>query len=103
MNRLKLLQVWVVFTLVCMFSCNSTPADKIKNAPADSTSTEAETQHSSSRAAHWSYAKEDGPAEWANLSPAYALCGSGKSQSPIDLLPNAGKGSADWKINYITT
>jgi carbonic anhydrase len=35
--------------------------------------------------ASWSYAGENGPAHWGELDPAFALCASGKSQSPIDL------------------
>lgn len=33
----------------------------------------------------WSYHGEAGPAQWAALAPEFATCGSGKSQSPIDL------------------
>lgn len=43
----------------------------------------------SARPVHWSYESADGPGQWAALSPAYAACGSGKAQSPIDL-PSAG-------------
>lgn len=35
--------------------------------------------------AHWSYEGKDGPAHWAQLDPAYAACGEGYEQSPIDL------------------
>ncbi len=34
---------------------------------------------------HWGYAGEEGPAHWAELNPAFATCGSGKNQSPINL------------------
>jgi carbonic anhydrase len=44
--------------------------------------------------AHWSYAGEEGPEHWGKLSPAYALCGQGKSQSPIDI---KGASAADLK------
>jgi carbonic anhydrase len=37
---------------------------------------------------HWSYAQGEGPANWAELSPAYALCGEGHMQSPINLVEN---------------
>jgi carbonic anhydrase len=39
----------------------------------------------SARPAHWGYAAELGPTHWAELSPAYAACGSGQAQSPIDI------------------
>ncbi len=35
--------------------------------------------------AAWSYRGENGPAQWADLSPDYAWCGAGTRQSPIDI------------------
>jgi carbonic anhydrase len=35
--------------------------------------------------AHWSYEGATGPAHWGELAPEYALCASGRSQSPIDI------------------
>jgi carbonic anhydrase len=34
---------------------------------------------------HWEYAGESGPSVWSTLAPEFALCGSGNSQSPVDL------------------
>jgi len=34
---------------------------------------------------HWGYDGEEGPGHWADLSPDFALCGSGVEQSPINL------------------
>jgi carbonic anhydrase len=36
-------------------------------------------------APHWSYEGDSGPSKWGGLSPEYATCGSGKSQSPVDI------------------
>lgn len=33
----------------------------------------------------WGYGEDDGPALWAELSPAYAVCGDGRRQSPVNL------------------
>ena len=33
---------------------------------------------------HWAYEGEEGPSHWGELDSAYAACGTGKSQSPID-------------------
>ncbi|KQQ33709.1 carbonate dehydratase [Duganella sp. Leaf126] len=33
----------------------------------------------------WSYEGETGPANWARINPAWAKCGSGNRQSPIDI------------------
>ena len=35
--------------------------------------------------AHWGYSGEEVPAHWGDLSGEYAVCGSGKNQSPINL------------------
>ena len=34
---------------------------------------------------HWSYEGEEGPTHWGELSPEFATCSAGKSQSPIDI------------------
>jgi carbonic anhydrase len=55
------------------------------------------------RPAHWGYEGEHGPTHWANLDPAYAACGKGTAQSPIDIT-KAGAGTANpWKLNYRST
>jgi carbonic anhydrase len=35
---------------------------------------------------HWSYEGAEDPSHWASLSPEFALCGSGRQQSPIDFV-----------------
>lgn len=35
--------------------------------------------------AHWSYEGDTGPVFWGKMRPEYALCSSGKRQSPIDI------------------
>ena len=42
-------------------------------------------------AAHWDYDGDEGPSNWAQLSPEYSACAQGRSQSPIDL-PSVGLG-----------
>ncbi len=34
---------------------------------------------------HWDYGEEAGPASWGGLTPKYAACAAGRSQSPIDI------------------
>lgn len=34
---------------------------------------------------HWTYEGEEGPSHWGELDQSYAVCGMGKSQSPIDV------------------
>ncbi len=33
----------------------------------------------------WGYTGEQGPAHWGGLAPEFALCGSGKEQSPVNI------------------
>jgi len=55
--------------------------------PAQNADAQAAHHHAleAGRPVHWGYQKDDGPARWAELSPSYELCESGKRQSPIDL------------------
>lgn len=48
--------------------------------------------HENHGAPHWSYSGDTGPAHWGSLAPEYALCATGKRQSPIDIV---GAESAD--------
>src|SRR5262245_54322365 len=40
-------------------------------------------------AVHWGYDGEGGPEHWGALSPEYAVCATGREQSPIDFHPAA--------------
>lgn len=70
---------------------SSTPQDQPSVAP------------TSARPVHWGYEGEDGPGNWASLSPVYALCGNGQHQSPINIVKSDAKGGAVWKLDYKTT
>ena len=35
--------------------------------------------------ATWSYSGDTGPDQWGDLSPSWAICGTGQYQSPIDI------------------
>ena len=101
MSPIKLLHVGVLFTLVCISSCNSNQTDKTEVTKTD-TAVKPATP-ASDRPVHWSYTEEGGPAGWGQLTPVYALCASGKSQSPINIMPGPGKGASQWKVEYKTT
>jgi len=101
MNHSALSIVTLVFAGAIVLSCNSNPPAKEEIKTPDSVS--APVESGSARPVHWSYNEKEGPTHWAELSPVYALCGSGKSQSPIDLLPDASKGASEWKVEYSTT
>ncbi len=46
----------------------------------------AATQHASgAHTVHWGYTGSAGPAKWGGIANEFALCGSGKRQSPVDI------------------
>lgn len=51
---------------------------------------------------HWSYSGEHGPAHWGEVAADDAVCGNGKSQSPINLASGTAKAgkNAAFKIHY---
>lgn len=53
--------------------------------------------------AHWSYSGVEGPEHWGELSPAYAMCGQGKSQSPIDIKEVASADLKPIRFDYGST
>lgn len=57
----------------------------------------------SARPAHWGYEGKDGPEYWPTLNPAYAACGEGKNQSPINITQSAAGNANSWKFDYKTT
>ena len=92
--------VLVMGIAVIIMSCSTKPTETAEQTTAVDT---VKPQPASARPVHWGYAGEDGPSNWATLSPAYALCGEGKGQSPINIVKTDAKGGANWKLDYKTT
>jgi carbonic anhydrase len=101
MCKAKLLSLGICFVTTSILSCNSNPTPESE--PQQKDSAAAPAASASVRPVHWSYSAEGGPAGWGELTPVYALCGSGKSQSPINLVTKTGKGTPEWKMEYKTT
>lgn len=59
--------------------------------------------HSTAHAAHWAYEGDGGPWSWGELKSEYATCGTGKSQSPIDISPVMLTTLSDIEFNYKTS
>lgn len=47
----------------------------------------------------WDYANK-GPDRWMNIDPAWAICGSGERQSPIDISVPPAADIGNWTFNY---
>jgi carbonic anhydrase len=67
--------VTVAIALAGLSGCGDDDADPVAEPPGEPTAAPA-----------WSYGGSTGPAAWGDLSPDYATCGSGRAQSPIDLV-----------------
>lgn len=92
-------RVVLLVLLVIFFSqCTPKPKEETKTAQTQDSGTPV-----SDRPAHWGYEGDDGPANWKSLSPAYALCGEGKHQSPVNIVKSDVKGGAVWKLDYKAT
>ncbi|MFN8476196.1 MAG: carbonic anhydrase family protein [Anaerolineae bacterium] len=49
---------------------------------------------------HWSYEGAEGPEYWGSLSPDFALCATGKQQSPVNIPSSAAINPANLKFDY---
>lgn len=49
---------------------------------------------------HWSYDGATGPEHWGSLAPEYALCATGRQQSPIDIRDAASQDLQNLALHY---
>lgn len=49
---------------------------------------------------HWDYGTEHGPATWGSCCPEFAMCGTGRQQSPIDIPKGTGGALPELAIAY---
>ena len=59
-----------------------------------------EESHPAATLPHWTYEGEEGPAHWGELDSAYALCGTGANQSPIDVQSPKGQDLTNISFHY---
>jgi len=59
----------------------------------------AETPHAA-EPPHWTYEGEEGPEHWGALDESFAVCGTGKSQSPIDVSTTNAEDLANISFHY---
>ena len=93
----------LLFALATLFACGPSE-EKKETVAAETPATPAkDSVKPSARPVHWTYNEEGGPAGWAALSPAYAMCGQGKHQSPINIVKTAVASGATWSLDYKPT
>ncbi|WP_336514677.1 carbonic anhydrase family protein [Pollutibacter soli] len=90
----------ITAVILNLFGCSS-PKQKETNEKAALHSTD--SSHRSPRPVHWGYHGDDGPEHWAALSPVYAACGEGKTQSPIDIQESGTTTGSVWNLEYKNT
>jgi carbonic anhydrase len=78
----------------------ATVAAEVTEASEATVVTEATEAMTATHVVHWTYEGAEGPEYWATLSPDYAVCGSGTSQSPIDIADPAPEDLANITFNY---
>ena len=52
-------------------------------------------------APHWAYEGEHGPEHWGEASDEFALCGTGRSQSPIDIVATSAGALPALSVGYV--
>ncbi|HEX2622743.1 MAG TPA: carbonic anhydrase family protein, partial [Phototrophicaceae bacterium] len=50
---------------------------------------------------HWEYEGEEGPDAWGDLDESFALCSTGRAQSPIDVTGAASLNLSDIAFSYL--
>jgi len=105
MKNLSLICYNLVFGIVfaCSVACNTNSKESAKEESSSDVNASPQAKSSSARPVHWGYDGNDGPSNWASLSPVYALCGEGKSQSPINVTQADAKEGAKWSFDFNTT
>ena len=107
MNTLNKVAInFPIFCVIILFiACNSGKVKEVSNSQPDTSATakDAHSESESARPVHWTYTGEDGPEHWASLSPVYATCGQGHSQSPVDLGGSVTHGKINMELDYKTT
>lgn len=84
-------------------SCGESEYSQIKTEKRKDYSHGTSTLSATSRPVHWSYKGETGPEHWAELTPVYALCRTGKNQSPVNVSSSSAKGGVNWSFRYINS
>jgi carbonic anhydrase len=64
-------------------ACNKSGEQAQEQAQADAPA--GEQAAATQEAPHWGYEGETGPSHWGTLSAEWSLCGTGQSQSPVDI------------------
>jgi carbonic anhydrase len=100
MKSKPIIKLLCLFALLSVFSCSS---NESKDTTEQANDTSGSVSKTTARPVHWTYEGEEGPEHWAKLSPAYALCGEGKNQSPINIEKLDVSTGANWRLNYKNT
>ena len=85
MSRSSTLSTWIRFSSIAVLAATAlaiTPAMAAEKKKSDHGNVAKTTSQGNG---HWAYHGDIGPNHWGDLSPSFAACGKGMSQSPVDL------------------
>lgn len=91
-RRLAIVLVLVATPVAAQQAAHANHAPAVAK-PHEKGGSPAKLAHAGPHAApHWSYLGPDGPTRWGMLSPAFAACGTGRQQSPVNVrAPRRGR------------
>ena len=92
----KLSSLVVSASLICALHSHAADTHQLAAAQAGHTAAVAHDTH-------WGYTGAGGPETWGDLDKSYALCKTGKSQSPIDITASAQTVVESMTLNYRPT
>ncbi|NQV99101.1 MAG: carbonic anhydrase family protein [Rhodospirillales bacterium] len=85
MSRSLTLSRWIRTAPAVAFTIAALATNPVLAAEKKPGAADTMAQKASFGGGQWAYHGDVGPENWGNLSPSYAACGVGQSQSPVDL------------------
>lgn len=92
-RQLPVRTAFAISALVCAMRCGAGTTESQAQAQAAEPRAITRPSTPSAGVPVWHYEGSEGPANWGQLSPQFAACGNGRSQSPIDISSSARRGA----------
>jgi carbonic anhydrase len=101
--KLKPIQATSLSLAIVLLSCTGKQQEAQSTQDSVASTTATPEAKPSARPVHWGYSGDVNPSMWASLTPVYAACGEGKSQSPINLISSSPAGQPKLTVDFKTT
>lgn len=86
----------LILVSLVLTACSDGGSDTVQTAAPEQAPAPESAAAPKPEAVHWGYEGHEGPDHWADLSEDFALCRSGREQSPIDLTNPLLTGTPSW-------